>query len=294
LKSAARTVKSSIDMEPKELRSLLWSRGHSSISAAEALGCSAAQIRDWRIGRRPIPEKYVAAIERLPQRAPAGRRWAPADSLPDRVKGASSAVRVETSADPAPVRQRRRKAASKRSKGPLVREIDPVIYDERHPVRPVEGHDAEAVPLGGFLDQLAQAFAPALALINRGAPAAPPALDGEILPPLPAPALPAVIPLQPASVPTAGLPQLPAGIAYPRPAMIFDSVFPAALRGKACCAPLMVRHAGGMVAPAFCGETCEPGSDVCRAHLPRAAASPQLWTATMAPVRIKARRPVYY
>src|SRR5271169_1840004 len=194
-------------MEPKELRSLLWSRGHSSISAAEALGCSAAQIRDWRIGRRPIPEKYLGAIHQLPQRVRSGRRWSPADSLPDRVKGASSSVRVQTSADPAPVRQRRRKAASKRSKGPLVREIDPVVYDERHPVRPVEGHDDETVPINRFLGQLAQAFAPALALINRGAPAAPPALDGEILPPLPA--VPPVIPLQPASIPRAKLPQLP-------------------------------------------------------------------------------------
>jgi hypothetical protein len=282
-------------MEPKELRSLLWSRGHSSISAAETLGCSAAQIRDWRIGRRPIPEKYLGAIHQLPQRVRSGRRWSPADSLPDRVERASSALRIKTSADPAPVRQRRHKAASKRSKGPLVREIDPVVYDERHPVRPVEGHDDETVPWGAFLDQLAQAFAPALALFNRGAPAAPPALNGEILPPLPAVRpLPAVIALQPASVPKAKLPQLPPGIAYPRPAMIFDSVFPAALRGKACCAPLMVRHAGGMVAPAFCGQTCEPGSDVCSAHLPRAAASPQLRTATTAPIRIKARRPVYY
>jgi hypothetical protein len=287
-------VKFGCDMEPKELRSLLWSRGHSSISAAEALGCSAAQIRDWRIGRRPIPEKYFGALHQLPQRVRSGRRWSPADTLPDRVKGASSAVRVETSPGPAPVRQRRRKGASKRSKGPPVREIDPVVYDERHPVRPVEGHDDETVPWGAFLGQLAHAIAPALALINRNAPAAPPALDGEILPPLPVvPPLP-VIPLQPASFPRAKLPQLPAGVDLPRLAMIFDSVFPAALRGKACCAPLMVRHAGGMVAPAFCGQTCEPSTDVCSAHLPRAAASPQLRTATIAPIRIKARRPVYY
>jgi hypothetical protein len=60
---------------------------------------------------------------------------------------------------------------------------------------------------------------------------------------------------------TTKLPRLPAGVVYPRPAMIFDSVFPAALRGKACCVPLMVRHAGGMVAPAFCGQTCEPSNE---------------------------------
>ena len=36
---------------------------------------------------------------------------------------------------------------------------------------------------------------------------------------------------------------------------------------------LMVRHTGGMVAPAFCGQTCEPGSDICSEHLPRAAAA---------------------
>jgi hypothetical protein len=169
--------------------------------------------------------------------------------------------------------------------------IDPLAYDKRHPVVEVDADDEQS----GFLGRLVEALSPLAAMIKSGPPVLEvKPLEGEILPPL-SPQLSGVIP-QHKHGNRGGqsqVPQLPAGVVYPRPAMIFDSVFPGALRGKACCTPLMVRHAGGMVAPAFCGQTCEPGSDVCSAHLPRAV-SPQLRTATTAPIRIKARRPIYY
>jgi hypothetical protein len=274
-------------------RALLRERGHSSFSAAPLIGASAAQIRNWTSGRRPIPEKYLAAIERLPERVAGDARWSPAE-LPG-VSQTCPRLRSGDRQPAAPVPKRRRSRTERRAARPVV-EVDPADYDKRHPTRAVDlDPDEPTAPIGGILGAIAGAFARfAPGPVLEGYPVG--CARGQSFTACYQLQLPAVIPRYEPSKREGeqALPLLPPGTSLPRPAMIFDSVFSATLRGKACCSPLMVRHAGGMVAPAFCGQTSEPGSDVCSAHLPPAAASPQLQTATAAPIKIKARRPVYY
>src|SRR6516164_8126515 len=87
-------------MNANDLRALLKARRHSSFSAAPLIGASPDSIRNWSSGRRPIPDKYFPAIEKLPARPP-GKRWSPAeighpveDRLPAAAKSAGEAEAV--------------------------------------------------------------------------------------------------------------------------------------------------------------------------------------------------------
>jgi hypothetical protein len=265
-------------MNATDFRALLKARHHSSFSASPLIGASPDSIRNWSSGRQKIPSKYLPAIEALPDRsaqrdkpAPSGEeRWSPAAAgLPKASIG------------------KRRSKAERRAARP-VREISPAAYDA---VRPILDPEPEqpAPPVSHFIGQLVQVFEPALALIKRDAPGSRSGLPAVI----PAPWL---SPRLPAAVPSAPGPALPAGIFYPRYGeMIFGAVFPASLRGRACCAPLMVRHIGGMVAPAFCGKRCEPGEAHCRGHVPRpAVVQHPAGSIALAPMRVKPRRAEYY
>lgn len=52
-------------MSPKELKSLMERSRTSSAILAEALGIAPQQIRKWRVGTRPIPERHIAAMRLL-------------------------------------------------------------------------------------------------------------------------------------------------------------------------------------------------------------------------------------
>ena len=52
-------------MSPKELKSLMARTRTSSPMLAEALGIAPQQIRKWRAGTRPVPERHISAMRLL-------------------------------------------------------------------------------------------------------------------------------------------------------------------------------------------------------------------------------------
>lgn len=52
-------------MSPKELKSLMARTRTSSPMLAEALGIAEQQIRKWRAGTRPVPERHISVMRRL-------------------------------------------------------------------------------------------------------------------------------------------------------------------------------------------------------------------------------------
>src|SRR5436190_5068745 len=52
-------------MSPKELKSLMARTRTSSLMLAAALGIAPQQIRKWRAGTRPVPERHIPAMRLL-------------------------------------------------------------------------------------------------------------------------------------------------------------------------------------------------------------------------------------
>src|SRR5215218_2216354 len=49
-------------MSPKELKSLMARTRTSSLMLAAALGIAPQQVRKWRAGTRPVPERHISAM----------------------------------------------------------------------------------------------------------------------------------------------------------------------------------------------------------------------------------------
>ncbi len=249
-------------MTKDELRALLRSRGHTSFSAASEIGCSADQLRHWTSGKRPIPEKYFPAIEKLSTRSQSGKRWSPAAAgIPK-----ASIGKRRTKAEKREARQARETARNT---------VDPLTIEAKQPWVDVEADAAEAPASGGIIGVLVKVFEP-LSRLARGdyledglpgpAPVSPcrstgqaphgAGLDGETI------NLPAVIPQGQASRIA-----LPIGASLPGAWTLYADVFPGVLFGRACAMPAMTRLDGGQLAPSFCGcPVAQLGDVYCPAH----------------------------
>src|ERR1700730_10841339 len=241
-------------MEPSALRSLIHKHGHSAASAADEIGATVTQFRDWTNGRRPVPAGALAKLEHLTGRATGGRRWSPAEIGRSAEAKAPDIAVIKS----APGARSRRKSHRER---PLP-EFAPGELAPRHPL------PAAVQAAGPSATELIEYVARAL-----------PAIDGEILPPLPV-NLPVVItqPQLPATIPPMHLPAvpqrpipLPPGVSLPGQWTLYGDVFPGVLFGRACCSPTMTRVSGGELKATFCGTPIrEPGDLHCPAHRPAA------------------------
>jgi hypothetical protein len=269
-------------MNADDFRARLKAGNHSSFSASPLIGASPDSIRNWSSGRQKIPSKYLPAIEALPARPP-GKRWSPAEiGRPAEAKAPDLPRSLQ-------IRSQR-----KRHRERPLPVFDPVQLAAQHPL-------PAAVPATGpsateLLDYVARAL---------------PAINGEILPPLPrersaATNLPAVIPQRPSPtvIPRsrpAGL-ALPPGVALPYPDW-WRGDLPGQLYRVICSAAVTIREDGGTLVAGHCGRRVDPGSHLCIGHLrieaERAAAShgfvprPQSRPLGPAAIRAKPRPPVY-
>ena len=246
-------------MTADELRSAMYGANLRSGSLGSAIGASAAQVRDWTSGRRPIPEKYVpkitaaisqaGAVKRVPSAKAGIAEIAKTKGFAPRTSDARPKT-IPTKPSPARLGGVQRKPRRQRRTKPLP-VIDPATIDAKKTVR-VAADASLADTLSDLANGAAAILLPALfgkpSLLEKGASTV---ADRPAMQPL----------TRPISTKSSVAMSPPKSQFAPMPA---SGILPPEVAADRCCR-VVTRMLDGLPRTAFCTLPAGSACDLCRA-----------------------------